>query len=75
MFDAGNQPAIDILRKEIERKRALTDEEDMSALTAQLEALENEVLQRMDLLDLDEDIVAGLPYEVDADAMWSSATP
>ena len=75
MFDAGNQPAIDILRKEIERKRALTDEEDLSALTTQLEALENEVLQRMDLLDLDEDIVAGLPYEVDADAMWSSATP
>lgn len=39
----------------------------------QLEALENVILQRIDLLDLDEDIVVGLPYEVDADGMWPSA--
>lgn len=75
MIDAGNQPIIDILRKEIETKRSVAGEEELLALTAKLDALENEVLQRIDLLDLDEEIVGGLPYDTDDDAMSPSVWP
>lgn len=36
---------------------------------AKLDALVNEGLQRIDLLVLDEEIVGGLPYETDDDAV------
>lgn len=63
------QPIIDILRKEIE---AVAGEDEALALMAKLDALENEVLQRIDLLGLDEEIVGGLLYETDDDTVSRS---